>query len=391
MPLPDRLIVLGSTITALSLARNARRLGIECLLVDTSHGPAMRTRCADKLIVADAQRSGEFLELLVEAKHEGSAALIADSDTWLRWLVRHRETLESAFTVLHPPNETIDICLNKSKFLSWCKESGLPAPALYSPASLDTIDFSRAPVLVRPEQTLHGQRTRLPKAIEVRSRASLDELLVSYRESGATACISESLIRPGVRQFSVGLARNRRGEHEVFVAEKVRPDAERCAGGTYVIPSPNRRIAKLATYAADKLDYFGIMEAEIFLDEERNQPYFVEINARPWVQYELARVCGFDFLSFLLGGDHSRAGTKKNQNHAWLSLWDDLYVCFSRSGMVRGGQLSIARYIASLIKADTYAFWSWSDPLPAVGVTIERAKAFSRAFWGRLRGRGRRP
>jgi predicted ATP-grasp superfamily ATP-dependent carboligase len=367
----DRVVVLGSTVTALALVRHARDLGFDCVLLDTKPGVATRTRRARVQIAAADSVERQLLGLAQERR----SALIADSDSWLRRLMPLRNELERDFAaVLHPRNDVLETCLNKTRFLEWCAANRLPAPKLHRADERDGLDCSATPVMVRPESTLHGRAIPLPKAIEIRSNTELATLLQQYERHGVIACVSESLIRPRVRQYSVGVARNRTGATLVFVGEKIRPSVTYCAGGTYVVSSFDQRVADLAVAALDALEYFGIAEMEIFLDPETDALAFVEINPRPWVQYPLARKAGFDLLGLLLHPESPPAPPRRQKAASWLSFWDDLYVCFSRTtGMVTTGETSLPTYLKSLLGARSFPIWAWNDPLPAVKQVLDQA------------------
>jgi hypothetical protein len=91
-------------------------------------------------------------------------------------------------------------------------------------------------------------------------------------------------------------------------------------------------------------------------------------------------------LSFLLGA--RPAEVRRKQGVRWLNLGADLYVCFSRSeGLYLRGELGLAQYVRSVLKANAFAFFDWRDPWPAmtelgalIGQVVPRGL---RASWNR--------
>jgi predicted ATP-grasp superfamily ATP-dependent carboligase len=166
-------------------------------------------------------------------------------------------------------------------------------------------------------------------------------------------------------QYSVGASR-RETEMITFVAVKRRPLPEDCAVGTYVELRPDDAVASLARRALESLDYQGIAEVEILRDEGTGRDYLIEINARPWIQYGLGPASGHDLLAFQLDPrrfDRTRAVTRGKR---WLNFPNDLFYCFSRSvGVVRRGRVPVASYLRSMLGANTFAHFAWTDPLPA--------------------------
>lgn len=361
----NRLIVLGSTVTALAIVRNSHQMRLPCVLIDTQSGPATLSRLAEVKVLDDDDDEAALAAVVRQAS-DTTSALIADSDRWLRWIMRHRDALEAKFhLVLHPPNSVLEICINKTQFIRWCKEKALPAPNLfdiYDKRVFSSIEF---PVLVRPELTRHGVDEDLPKALEVSTASQLSVLLERYVELGVAPNVCQSLLRPNVEQYSVGVACNDKGANRVFVAKKLRPAAESCAGGTYVVASPDEQVASLVVDAVQALDLYGIAEIEVLKDVDTGELYLLEVNARPWVQYALAVHSGFDFLRFLIRSNSYDFGSETQYGKRWLSFADDLYTVFSRSeGMLASRKIGFWEYLRTLMSANVFSLWNWRDPMP---------------------------
>jgi predicted ATP-grasp superfamily ATP-dependent carboligase len=376
--------MLGTSLTALAVARVAVRAGYEVVMLDDRRGPATETRLARFRFMESADPAVVCAHVKDEARAAGTV-LLADSDRWLRFVAPNFAALEACgVTVLHPQPAQIGTCLDKTAFLRWCEREHLPAPRLHEPGTGSAARL-QYPLMIRPEASLHAVATALPKAREIPDAASLEQWLSEFAAAGVKATVCESLVSPRVRQFSVGAARNRRGEVRIFLAEKVRPLADRCAGGTFVRPvGENPKVADLARQTLDRLDYFGVAEVEILHDESTGRIGLIEVNARPWLQFTLPYACGEDLLAHALERPASRRPGSKR--HAWLSFHADLLQCFSRStGMYKHGEIRFAEYVRTLWAADVYLLWDPKDPGPfmrSVGRLCARAW---RRLWRRRR------
>lgn len=362
----DRIVVLGSSLTALAIVRAAKALGLSSVLFDMRRGIAFDSR-HPMPICCQGGDDEILLQQLEAVASKESAALIADSDGWLRFVVRCRPALESMFaSVLHPGSRSIELCLDKSLFLDWCVGNGFAAPRRYGVEAASTLQPSpECPLLLRPEITRHELGKSVPKAIEVRSSAELDRWLAQFAGAGVTPSIAQSLLRPGIRQYSVGLARDRNGRIRSMVGEKLRSYPEQCAGGTYVILSAQDDVLSLATRAIEALDYFGIAEVEILRDDNTGECFLIEINARPWVQFGLAQKAGLDFLGFVMGQAGAQGVSRSPRSLRWMNFEADIYGCLSRDiGAVRRGRLTLNDYLRSLFAANTFAVWDSADPRP---------------------------
>ena len=249
----------------------------------------------------------------------------------------------------------------------------MPAPKQYTvdnDGDLSHVDF---PVLVRPQVTRHGVSDGLPKATEITGAAELTQLIDQFKNADVSPNICQSLLRSNVRQYSVGVARNSEGIKKMFVAEKIRPGANMCAGGTYVVGSPERAIEELASRTADALGLYGICEIEIIKDVDRDELYLIEVNVRPWVQYALVWKSGYDFLTFLLKPELYDPHSEREIGGRWLSFWDDLILVFSRSsGMYKKKEISISGYLKSVMSANVFVLWDYRDPIPSIMKLLNR-------------------
>jgi len=358
------LVVLGNTLTALAVVRDARKRGLDPILVDKVWGIACHTRCA-RLDMIDAwQPESQHLAQLVLLGNGGTNYLIATGDAWVRFIVRHRAALDAAYArVLHAKNDVLETCLNKTRFAQWCRENDVPAPNAWFPSKEARPEKLELPLFVRPAETLHDWPFKgIPKATQVLSEASLVDWLRRYAEFGVEPLVTESLLGQPLIQYSVAVAIS--GNQTLsFVTEKVRPAPEACSVGTYVRLSSAPAIEASVLSALEKLNYFGIAEVEVLYAPETDRHVIIEINARPWLQYGLAPVAGYDFLGSLIC--NSPARSRSNTDASWLNWRDDLYVCWSRSvGLVRRKEVSLFAYVRSILSASTYAVYSPEDLTP---------------------------
>ena len=355
------IILLGSTPSGLAVARDAWRLDLHCQVVDRVAGPATYSRAASRVAVV-ASEDGAF-ELLATCS-ERPAYLIADSDHWLKFIVRRRSEIAAlGIEILHSDNHVLETCLNKVLFKQWCDRASFRTPDLFDASRVEEVRF---PVLLRPAETRHRERD-LPKAIEIASRPVLEDWLERYRSNRVAPIITESLLGSGTRQYSVGICRRRDRETLCVVAEKVRPVAEKCAGGSFVVETPNEKVESMARALIEAIDFFGIGELEII--EFAGELFAIELNPRPWMQYSLAS--GKDsFLGFLLNRSKR---PRRSRRRVWMDFWGDLYWSFSRSeGLVWGGRLSPQRYAFDVFRANCHPLFDWADPMPWVRAVLKR-------------------
>jgi predicted ATP-grasp superfamily ATP-dependent carboligase len=355
---PRQLVLLGGTPTALAVARDAYRLGLECRVVDVDGGVLERSSAVHQYVRCAGY--DEALRWLGSVR--GAYWIIADSDHWLRFLTSNRSALPNA-TVLHPSNSVIEICLAKDRFTRWCQEAGFDTPAIVDPSAA----VIRFPVVVRPNATRHREGDA-PKAWVARNRAELDAGIASYERANADFVVTEALIDAATRYFAVGFARRADGALAAFATEKVRPPVDRCRGASYVETCEFPEAIDVARRVAERLEFVGMGELEIaYRDGKLN---LVELNPRPWLQYGMGPALGVSTLAFLALGE---APSEARRKVTWISVASDAFWCLSRTdGLVWNAGLPLRRFIAQVLGADCRPLWDWRDPLPFVRSLLSR-------------------
>lgn len=363
--MPERIVILDSGSTALAVARCARRLGLEPLVFDSSRGIATASRLVRAEIHTKARQEA-MLGRLRELALERRSLLIAASDTWLRFLIRHRAELESCFDrLLQPDNATLEICLDKARFSAWCVQHHLPAPRRYElQGGASTQSAPPFPLLVRPDTTLHSVAAANLKAVEVHSIAELNEAMTNLARAQRNAVVCESLLGRPLQQFSVGVAR-RAGEMLIVVSRKLRPGPSACATGTLVETTVDASVEELARRVAVLLDFRGIAEVEILQDTATGENFLIEVNPRPWLQFALGAATGRDLLGLAAMGQPRCAPlVTRGRSARWLDFRGDLrnwYRSRSTKAPLRVGALSLLKSMAG---ARVFALWSLRDPVP---------------------------
>ena len=358
------LVILGASITGLAVARDAHRHGLHPVVVDSVDGPALHSRWVTPVKVGTAAEAATLERIL--SFGGPNTALVSTADHWTSFLLANRVVLSSSYqSILQPDNATLELCLDKTAFSDWCIAFSLPCPAAWSPGRTPRPTSLTFPVLLRPARTLHSQQElNLPKAVEARDESELEHWLEQFAGKSIVPLVTESLLGRPLEQYSVPFAR-RGGETLLFSARKIRPPAEMCLVGTCVEMCADEQVEHLARVAIERLDYFGIGEVEILRDKQTGKDYLIEVNARPWSQYALAPASNHDFLGLVLDRSEKPKRTPVRTGKVWISLYEDLFIAFSRSvGIVRHRRLGLFSYLRSIARSNVFAVFDWRDLRP---------------------------
>ena len=107
MDRPRLLVILGMNLTALAVARSARRWRVEPWVVDVEPGPAAHSRIARCMLDRSRSRAALLQKIIAEVA-DRRAWLVSTSDAWNHELLAHREAVDRAFAnVLQPSNDAL--------------------------------------------------------------------------------------------------------------------------------------------------------------------------------------------------------------------------------------------------------------------------------------------
>ena len=351
------LIVLGGSRTACDVVRHARESGYQVTAASSRFDDDFDVRRASVALLSSDSR--EALSRLL-ALADKDTALIATSDHWLRFIVLHRNALESAFgRILHPDSTVVETCLDKMAFARFCENHDLPSPKAYPAHSLGNLIDGEAlphPLMIRAS-TSAGSGNSVPKAVEVRTVSALRDMLSVFAHAGVEPLGTQSLLGENLEQMSVGFVRSE-GTLAFVVSKKLRPFPRACAAGTLaetVDPGAYPQVVDVARRLLVALDYNGMGEIEILITAD-GRPFVIELNARPHLQYALMTLAQLDVLNPLVKTQTSVV-QPPFRHAAWIDFRADLYRVFSRrEGALTCGDMTIFQYVSSVMR-----FWFvWS-------------------------------
>lgn len=362
------IIIIGSTVTALSVIRSAIRNKYNVFLIDNVKGIAFYSKYINEKNSVVVKDSCTDFVIKFSKKTNNNYYLIATSDNSLNEIILNRYAIEkSGIDIIHPENIILNTCLNKNKFYQWCCENNFNHPLVYNDIIKNNIHDSniKYPLLVRvAEKTIDNLKLNFPKVVIVDNAFSLEKIISYCQVNNIECIISESLLGQQLIQYSVPVAIAGK-RITSFVAKKVRPFPEQCAVGSYVELSVNKKIEEIAVDLLVRMNFQGIAEVEILFSITKNVPYIIEVNPRPWTQYSLAVKSHHNFLKFIIDTDNYKYNTEIKSGMAWIDINMDLFFCFSRSvGLIKKDKIKLIDYIKSMMHVRTFSDFDIFDLKP---------------------------
>jgi predicted ATP-grasp superfamily ATP-dependent carboligase len=110
----------------------------------------------------------------------------------------------------------------------------------------------------------------------------------------------------------------------------------------------------------------GLANVEFKRDPRDGQLKLIECNARFTASDCLVARSGFDLARFVYHRLTGRPQPEVGWTKVGIRLWDPLRDFQSYLELRKTGQLSFARWLASTMHRQTFPYFEWSDPMPAL-------------------------
>jgi D-aspartate ligase len=148
-------VVVGFEENGLGVARALKAGGVQVLAVASRHHPATRTRTARHIPIPRWDRDSLIEGLVALGPDlEGRAPLFITKDEGVLWVSAEREALSPFYHIALPNPDTVDLLMNKARFLEHARARAWPVPKSWT--VLGEQDLERVvaevawPVILKP-------------------------------------------------------------------------------------------------------------------------------------------------------------------------------------------------------------------------------------------------
>jgi D-aspartate ligase len=370
-----RAIVVGlDCITGLQTARILHRHQVPVVGVATrrSHW-ACSTNVCERIIEARTD-SDELIAALADLGRtlDERAVIYACTDLSVLAVSKGRDRLANFFHIALPEHATVELLMDKVRFVQFAKQHDIAIPKTYLLKSSEDLRHAAEhlsyPCIMKPDiRSLQWESNAPGKVLRLES---CEELISAYDEVAAYAdvlIVQQWIDGTDADLFScncyfdsgsVPLAS--------FVARKVRQwppvTGISCLGEEVRNDVVRDETLKLFS----KADYFGLGYVEMKRDSGSGKHYVIEPNiGRPTGRSAIAEAGNVELL-YTMYCDLTGAPLPANREQRYTGVkWIYLRQDF-RSALYywRHGELTIAGWLKSLRGRKVYAVCSWTDPLP---------------------------
>ena len=385
-------IILGGGANALSVARSLGRAGVRVYALDENSSYVRYSRHCQRIALADATPETWLRFLLgCESDPYRGAVLLACSDAALTMLAEHREALDARFRLDDANPAAQLVMLNKLATYQEARDAGVPTPRFWlaeTRAQVLALEGSVPyPLIVKPHYT-HDYEARTGRKFEIAH--DFDQLIRAYdalSASGIAALLVEWIPGPDDRLCSYYTYLDEDGAPLFhFTKRIIRRFPVGMGNACYHVTDWNPEVRDQALKLFQWVGLRGLANAEFKRDERDGQLKLIECNARFTASDCLVARSGFDLAAFVYKRLVGQAQPPLEHYTEGMRLWDPVrdFQCFL--ALRRRGELTFGQWLTSVLHRQTFPYFEWTDPLPA----LARGSKPLRVFWTQAWSRGRR-
>ncbi len=383
-------IVLGGTVTALSVSRSLWEAGVRVHVLDRPDSPARFSRQRDSFVDVGGPDMQDRMLAWLDTAPEG-AVVLAGSDDGLELIARHGAELASrGLRPMESDGEVLLAMLDKQRSYEIAEAHGIGTPktiCLRTPADVEKVaDELSYPCLLKPNHA-HLFRLRAKSDAKVLTIGSPDELRVEFerlQDVGVEMLVTEVICGPSDEFVSYFGYVDEQGTPLVrFTKRKMRQYPPGFGLGTYHGSTHDPEVAELGQRFLDAAGLRGLGNVEFKRDGRDGQLKVIECNARFTASNEVIRRAGVDLPLFAYNRLVGRPTPPVDPYRDDVRLWEP--VNDTRAFLVyrRRGELTLHGWLRSIAHHQYFPVAKLSDPLPVI---VRHAEKLTRATGRRESG-----
>ncbi len=372
-PVSERpaVVVLGLSLAGLNAMRNLTRRGIQVIGVDADSRQAGFHSCASEaVLVASPDEEPQRVVEQVTAigrRLGGRPVLLPATDSFALWLARYQDPLAAQFRFTVAEPALVEALVDKAAFAQLMSRHDLPTPRTWRLNGRHEPSHElRYPCAVKPAVSHQFHRRVNRKGFYVTSPAALAALQQHLNGAGDALIAQEFVPGSDATHFSCAAYLDAAGTARgVFVSRKIRQYPRRLGVGSLCESAWDEEVAALGLRVLRAIGFRGLAEVEVKRNAVDGRLYILEINARTWLQNQLAARCGvdLDYAAYAEHADSSWTAPRQVDGIKWISLRGDVR---SAAQALRARELTVSQWLGSLRGPIELAYWSWRDPMPFV-------------------------
>lgn len=375
-------IILGGEANALSVARSLARLGVGVYAMGDAESVVSRSRCCQWIrprIEGGLEASWARWLLGEESDELKGAVVLACGDAGIRVLARNREALLERF-ILDESNPAAQLAmLDKVTTYQNALAAGVPTPKFWVIESrqqvLDLRDQLVFPLIVKPrishvfEEKFGKKYLNAPDfeqvlaGVDAAAAAGVEVLLMEWIPGPDTRLCSyfTYLTEDGTPLFH-------------FTKRIIRRHPAGMGPACYHITDWIPQLVEPSLKLFRHVGLRGLANVEYKQDPRDGAYKIIECNARFVASNALVASAGFDLAGLVYNRLTGRPQRPLEKFRSGMRMWDPGRDWTAFRQLRAAGQMTFPQWLASIAHRQTFPWFAWSDPIPAVARLIRGLK-----------------
>lgn len=367
-------VILGGEANALSVARDLAELGVRSYLLADPGAWAGYSRHVRRLTVpplGTPEESWAAYLLGPQSEFLRGAVVLACSDAGLQVLAKNRPALLERYRLdISDPIAQLGM-LDKLSTYRHARSAGVPTPGFWPTPTRDEV-VALGPSLVFPVMV----KPRLSHVFEARFGrkhvivSTMPDLLAAYdaaADAGVDVLLMEYIPGPDDRLCSYFTYLDDAGEPLfAFTKRVVRRYPSGMGPATYHVTDRVPEIADLGNRLFRQAGLRGLANVEFKRDDRDGKYKLIECNARFTASNCLVSAAGLNLAAFVYSRVVGLPLPPTENFRSGLRLWDPVRDFWAYRERRAAGELTLGAWARSLLHAQTFAYFRWADPLPAI-------------------------
>lgn len=364
-------VILGSHIQALGLARQAHAIGVRAILmIPDKYSVAYYSNTISRTVLYESLED-LYRHICFYKTIEKENLLFPTNDEMIEFLSIHYDEFNNSFFMGIPNPGIIELFNNKRNSYQFCEANQIPCPHSWYPNSIKEIEQIAErinyPVIIKPSVMYSFHRLFGKKAFRCNNKDELIERakMISKQFALDKILIQEFLCGGPKYLYSYGTFAVNGIPKASIMANRIRQNPMDFGNSTtFAITCDIPEIKQSAEYILNLTKYFGLAELEFMYDMNSNVYKFIEVNTRAWKWHSISNQLGFSFLVEMIhffNGEVVESQFNFTKRVAWTERLTDFTIILKE--LIKG-RISLFAAIQSYRINKEYAVWSSKDVKP---------------------------
>lgn len=369
-------ILLGGRANALSVARSIGRLGAAVYALNAPGAFVGYSRYCRQIEVTPPPGQSEvdaWAQFLLGSASDSlrGSIILACGDDGIELLLKHREALLRKYTLDEANPAASRMMLNKLATYQAAVEAGVPTPRFWIADSPEQLEEVRGqlvfPLIVKPLLSHVFEASSGKKLVIAERFEQVAAAVDAITQTGVGCVLMEMIPGPDDRLCSYFTYLDENSQPLFhFTKRIIRRYPVLMGTACYHITDWIPELAELGPRLFKHVGLRGLANVEFKFDPRDGQYKLIECNARFTASDCLVSAAGVDLGAFVYNRLTGRPNARIVSFHTGLRLWDPARDFQCGRFLARQGKLRFGQWLSSVLHRQTFAYFTWSDPLPAL-------------------------